>query len=105
MTADLHLANQSQLKQFRQFQALTQFPPSFHTGPEPETLRDTQTIDLAISGQRKWRGSTLGIRRRQRRCYPMHPRRDGLFAVGKRITYQDLYFVITILLKCSITSL
>ena len=76
----------------------------FHTGPEPETLRDTQTSDLAIPGQREWRGQTLGICRRQRRRYPMHPRWDGQFAVGERITYQDLYFVIIKLLKCSIIS-
>jgi len=96
--------NQSQLKQFRQFQALTQFPPSFHIGPKSETLRDTQTSNLAIPGQGEWRGQTLGICRRQRRSYQMCPRWNGQFAVGERITYQDLYSVIIILLKCSIIS-
>jgi hypothetical protein len=91
--------NQSQLKQFRQFQALTQFPTSFHIGPNLKKLRDTQTSNLAIPGQREWRGQTLGICRRQRRSYQMCPRWNGQFTVGERITYQDLYFVITILLK------
>ncbi len=99
MTAESSFGKRSQLKQFRQFRALTHFSPSFHTGLKPETLRDTQTSNMAIPCQGEWRGQTLGICRRQRRSHPMCPRCNAQFTVGERITYQDLYFVIIILLK------
>ncbi len=85
---------QNQLQQFRQFRALTHFSPSFHIGPKPETLRDTQTPNMAIPCQGERRGQTLGICRQQRRSHSMCPRWDGQFTMGKQIRYQDFHFVI-----------
>ena len=99
VTADLHLASKISSDNSSKFKHSRTCHHLFHTGPEPETLRDTQTSNLAIPGQREWRGQTLGICRRQRRSYQMCPRWNGQFTVGERITYQDLYFVITILFK------
>ena len=74
VTADFHLASEISPSTSGNFEHSRTFRHLFHTGPKPETLRDTQTSNLAIPGQREWRGQTLGICRRQRRSYSMRPR-------------------------------